>query len=60
MSDKKTKVECRLVTRSDDKVNAQVVDDLAIPDPETAAGEKIIREAIEKDSGDEGKPTNSG
>lgn len=60
MSDKKTKVECRLVIRSDNEANAKVIDDLAIPDPEAATGEQIIREAIEKDSEDEGKPKNSG
>lgn len=53
MSDKKTKVNCRLITRGTEKVNAQVIDDLAVPDPEPDVGEQAIKEATEKDVKDE-------
>lgn len=48
MSDKKTKVDCRLTTRGTEKVNAQVIDDLAVVDPEPDVGEQAIKEATEK------------
>jgi hypothetical protein len=57
MSDKKTKVECRLNTRGTDKVNAKVVDDLTIPDPEPTTGKKIIEELMEKETEDGSKST---
>lgn len=59
MSDKKTKVECRLLTRGTDKVNAKVIDDLKIPDPESTEGMRIIQEEIEKESEDDCKRNNS-
>lgn len=46
MSEEKTKVECRLITCGTEKVNTQVVDDLAITDPELAIGKKIIEEVF--------------
>ena len=52
MSDKKTKVDCRLVTRGTEKANAEAIGDLAIPDPEPIVGEQAIKEAIEKDEQD--------
>ena len=48
MSDKKTKVECRLLTRGTDKVNAKVIDYLKIPDPESTEGMRVIQEELEK------------
>jgi len=59
MSDKKTKVECRLLTRGTDKVNAKVIDDLKIPDPESTEGMRVIQEEIEKESEDDCKRNNS-
>ncbi len=54
MSDKKTKVECRLITRGADEVNANVIGDLAIPDPEPIVGKQMIQEAMEEDKEDDG------
>lgn len=48
MSDKKTKVDCHLITRGTKKVNAKVIDDLAIPDPELAIGKQIIQNVMEE------------
>ena len=59
MSDKKTKVECRLITRGTDKVNAKAIDDLSIPDPEPTIGKKVIEEAMEEDTKDDSKSENS-
>lgn len=59
MSDKKTKVGCNLVTRGTAEANAQVVDDLAIPDPEPAIGKRLIDEAMRKDTEDDGQPKDS-
>ncbi|KKN91106.1 hypothetical protein LCGC14_0219710 [marine sediment metagenome] len=53
MSDKKTKVECRLVTRGTEKANANAIDDLAIPDPEPDVGEQIIKKEMEKGTEDD-------
>jgi len=50
----KTKVECRLTTCGTEKANTQVVDDLAIPDPELATGKQIIKDAL-----DDSQPTDS-
>lgn len=43
MDDKKTKVECRLITRGTDKANANAISDLNIPDPESTVGEQILK-----------------
>lgn len=59
MSDSKTKVDCRLITRGTDKANAKVIDDLAVPDPEPAIGKKVIREATEEDTEDGNRTGNS-
>jgi hypothetical protein len=59
MSDKKTKVECRLNTQGTDKANAKVVDDLKIPDPESAVGEQVIRDVMEEGSEDDSETGNS-
>jgi hypothetical protein len=59
MSDKKTKVRCRLTTCGTDKANAKAIDDLAIPDPEPIVGKKIIEEAVEEDIKDDGQSENS-
>ncbi len=59
MSDKKTKVECLLITRGTEKVNTKVIDDLTIPDPEPATGKKIIEELMEKETEDGSKSTTS-
>jgi len=53
MSDKKTKVECHLTTKGTDGVNAKVIDDLAVPDPDPSIGKKIIQEAMEEEKEDE-------
>ena len=55
MSDKKTKVDCRLITCGTDKANAKVVGDLQVPDPDPAEGQEVIRNAIgtEEDDGDD-------
>jgi hypothetical protein len=55
VSDEKTKVECRLITKGTDKVNVSVVDDLAVPDPEPAVGKRIIQGELEDDD----QPDNS-
>lgn len=54
MSDKKTKVECRLIARGTDEANTQAVDDLAVPDPELAVGKKLIKEMMEEKTEDDG------
>lgn len=59
MSDKKTKMECRLITRGTDKVNAQIIDDLAVPDPELDIGEQAIRKEMEKDIEDDSQSRDS-
>ena len=53
MRDKKTKVECRLAIIGTDKANANVEDDLKIPDPEHADVKRMIEESSrqEKDDG---------
>ncbi len=53
MSDKKTKMECRLTARGTNKANTKAVDDLVVPDPEPAVGERIIREAMEEETEDD-------
>ena len=53
MGDEKIKVECRLITRGTDKVDAQAVDDLSVPDPELAIGKKVIENAISKEDDDD-------
>lgn len=47
MSDKKTKVDCKLTTIGTDGANAKIIKDLNIPDPHPAVGKKIIEDAIE-------------
>ena len=59
MSDKKTKVDCRLITRGTDGANAKAIDDLAISDPEPAVGKQIIKEMLEEEVDDDGQPGNS-
>lgn len=59
MSDKKTKVECRLITHGTDKAKANALDDLSVPDPEQSVSKKIIKEAMEKDVEDGSKSENS-
>ncbi|GAI96478.1 unnamed protein product [marine sediment metagenome] len=49
MSNKKTKINCHLITRGTSEADAQVVDDLTVPDPELAIGEQIIQEATNED-----------
>ena len=60
MSDKKTKVDCHLITRGTDKANAQAIDDLAVPDPEPTIGEQIIKRAIKEETEDDNQSGNSG
>lgn len=50
MNDEKTKVECRLVARGTEEANSKVIDDLSIPDPESATGAQVIKEVMEKDT----------
>jgi hypothetical protein len=59
MSDKKTKVECRLVALGTDKANAKVVEDLAVPDPEKTVGKQIILDAIEEEVEDDDQSDDS-
>lgn len=59
MSDKKTKVECRLITKGTDKANVSAIDDLAVPDPEPAIGKRIIQEELEDDKQDDSQPDDS-
>ncbi len=59
MSDKKTKVECRLTTCGTDRVNAKAADDLSISDPEPSVGKQVIKEAIEKDVDDDSEQKDS-
>jgi hypothetical protein len=49
MSDEKTKIECRLVTRGTEGAEAQANDDLSVPDPEQAIGKQIIDKEDEED-----------
>jgi len=55
MSDKKTKIECRLTTQGTSKANAKAVDDLKIPDPEPTEGARAIKEATEEETEDDSK-----
>jgi hypothetical protein len=59
MSGKKTKVSCHLVTRGTNKANVKAIDDMTVPDPEPVVGKKIIEEAMEEDTEDEGQSENS-
>ncbi len=52
MSDKKTKVNCRLVTKGTEQADASANDDLNVPDPEPAVGKKIIQEAMREEDED--------
>ena len=60
MSDKKTKIECRLTSYGTEKANAKVVDDLAVPDPEPTVGEQIIKDATEEGTEDDDQTKTSG
>lgn len=53
MSDKKTKIDCRLTTSGTGKANEKAVGDLSVPDPDPAVGKQIIEEEMEKDSEDD-------
>ena len=55
MSDKKTKVECRLSIQGTEKANAKAIDDLKIPDPEPIEGAQAIKEATEEETEDDSK-----
>jgi len=55
MSDKKTKVECRLVTRGTQAANTKAIDDLAIPDPDSAVGKQIIEDEMGEETKDDSK-----
>ena len=59
MCDEKIKADCRLIAKGTDKANAKVVDDLRIPDPESAIGNKIIKEAIGDETDNDDKPETS-
>lgn len=48
MSEEIAKVDCRLTSRGTHKADACALDDLTIPDPDSATGKKVIQEAIEK------------
>ena len=59
MSDKKTQIDCRLITRGTDKANAKAIEDLKVPDPEPAVGEQVIKDAMEEGSEDDSQAGNS-
>lgn len=59
MSDKKTKIDCRLTTSGTDKANEKAVGDLSVPDPDPSVGKQIIEEVMEKDSDDDGQSADS-
>jgi len=59
MSDKKTQIDCRLITRGTDKANAKAIEDLNVPDPEPAVGEQVIKDAMEEGSEDDSQTGNS-
>jgi hypothetical protein len=59
VSDKKTKVDCRLTVCGTNRANAKVIDDLAVPDPESAVGEQIIKEAMKEEIEDDSQQGNS-
>lgn len=59
MMDKKTQVDCRLVTRGTNRANAQAIDDLNIPDPESAVGKQIIKKMLEEEIEDDSQSDNS-
>jgi len=46
VADKKTKLNCNLVARGSDKVEADAANDLNVPDPELATGKKVIEDAM--------------
>jgi len=52
MSDKKTKIDCRLITRGSEAVNTKAVDDLSIPDPDLVKGKKIVLDEIDGETKD--------
>lgn len=58
MSDKKTKVECRLTTRGTAKIEADAAEDLKVPDPDKAIGEQAIGDATEEDTNNGSKSDN--
>ena len=49
---KKTKIDCQLITRGTTEVDKQVDEDLNILDPDAAIGKKIIEEKAEVQNGD--------
>ena len=59
MSDKPTKIDCRLVARGTKGVEAQADDDLNVPDPDSATGKRIIKEALEEDEENGDQQANS-
>jgi len=56
MKNEKTKIECRLTTCGTKVVNAKVLDDLVVPDPDPAIGKQIIADAVEEEKDDENQP----
>lgn len=56
VSDKKTKLNCRLITKGTEQVNASANDDLSVPDPEPTVGKKIIQEVIGEEEEDGSEP----
>lgn len=52
MSDKKTKIDCKLSVFGTAKADAKVAQDMNIPDPGLAVGKQLIKNAIEDDEKD--------
>ncbi len=50
MSDEKTNVKCKLMTRGTAKVEESVADDLLIPDPSDSVGRDAIAKATKEDT----------
>jgi hypothetical protein len=61
MGDDKAKIDCKLFSVGSDKAEAEAREDLTVPDPEPAVGEKLIKDATEdgKDSEDVDQQENS-
>jgi len=59
MSDKKTQVDCRLITNGTERANAKVIKDLNVSDPEPVVGKQIIKDAMGEGSEDDSKTENS-
>lgn len=54
MSQSKTKIDCLLVARGTSEVDASVVDDMSVPDPELAVGKELIQKVMKEGTENDG------